>query len=54
MPEAGRTMSEWTLKNPFSARLLANHPLNADGSAKDTRHNNAEALKQYLNRLKRG
>ena len=35
-PAAGDT--GWSRKNPFPAKLLANVPLNAAGSAKDTRH----------------
>jgi sulfite reductase (NADPH) flavoprotein alpha-component len=35
---AGKTASAYSRKNPFHAPLIENHPLNAKGSAKDTRH----------------
>jgi sulfite reductase (NADPH) flavoprotein alpha-component len=33
-----KTPSAYSRKNPFPAALLENHPLNAKGSSKDTRH----------------
>lgn len=36
--EATEEKPKWTRKNPFPAKLLTNQTLNADGSAKDTRH----------------
>jgi sulfite reductase (NADPH) flavoprotein alpha-component len=35
---ASKAASPYSRKNPFQAALLENHPLNAKGSAKDTRH----------------
>ncbi|MDQ3000724.1 MAG: sulfite reductase subunit alpha [Fibrobacterota bacterium] len=37
-PAADKTASPYNRKNPFHASLIENHPLNAKGSAKDTRH----------------
>ena len=37
-PAAGGAKSAFGKKNPFPAPLLENHPLNAKGSGKDTRH----------------
>jgi sulfite reductase (NADPH) flavoprotein alpha-component len=38
-PEAaGSAASAYSRKNPFPAALIENHPLNAKGSSKDTRH----------------
>jgi sulfite reductase (NADPH) flavoprotein alpha-component len=35
---AANSISTYSRKNPFPAPLLENHPLNAKGSSKDTRH----------------
>lgn len=37
-PEVSYTASKYSRANPFPATLLANKPLNAPGSSKDTRH----------------
>jgi sulfite reductase (NADPH) flavoprotein alpha-component len=37
-PSAAPAPSAYSRKNPFPAALLENHPLNAKGSSKDTRH----------------
>ncbi len=37
-PSQRDATSEYSRKNPFPAPLLENHPLNAKGSSKDTRH----------------
>lgn len=36
--EATTAETGWTRKNPFPAKLLTNHNINARGSSKDTRH----------------
>lgn len=43
------TASAYSRKNPFPAALLENHPLNAKGSSKDTRHLSFSLLGSGLN-----
>jgi sulfite reductase (NADPH) flavoprotein alpha-component len=38
VPAQAKPLAPFNRKNPFQASLLENHPLNAKGSAKDTRH----------------